>query len=56
MLRPDGAGFAYRDVVTFNERLRNILQGIILTLADLWGRFTRYVENTGATDGTVERL
>jgi integrase len=56
VLRDDGAGFAERDVSAFNARLKRITGGRLRTLADLSGRFRRYIEHTGATDGTVERL
>ena len=45
ILRPDGAGFAERDVSAFNVRLRKASNGVAPTLADLSGRFMRYVEN-----------
>lgn len=51
----DGTDYRHVDVLHADRRLRR-MGGPVEGLADLAGRYRRYVEWTRASDGTVERL
>lgn len=56
VLRADGTGFTESDISPLNARIRKASGGAISGLGVLTGRYRAYVENSLATDGTVERL